>query len=389
MITSRSWLGGLGLGAVLMYLMDPDRGRRRRALARDWVVGRTADSERFLEKSTRDTGNRARGVVARMRGRLRAEGPVDDEVLAERVRSVIGRHVSHPGAIEVFARDGRVTLGGPVLAQEANGLLAAARSVRGVRALEDRLELHRDPEGVPALQGDGRRSGTAPEYLQEHWSPAARIAAGTAGGALALAGLRRSGKLGGVVGAVGAGLLARSVTNLPTRRLTGIGAGRRAVEYRKSITVRATPEEVYELWGRGENFPRFMAHVEEVRDLGGDRTLWTAVGPGGTRVSWIAVVTDREPGRRIAWRSESGSTVENAGVVRFSPVGDGSATRVDIQLSYNPPAGFLGDVVASLFGKDPKSAMDEDLVRFQTLVEEGRTRVEGHRVTAEELRPDA
>ena len=97
----------------------------------------------------------------------------------------------------------------------------------------------------------------------------------------------------------------------------------------------------------------------------------------------------KETGRRIAWRSEPGSTVENAGVVRFSPVGDGSATRVDIQLSYNPPAGFLGDVVASLFGKDPKSAMDEDLVRFQTLVEEGRTRVEGHRVTAEELRPDA
>ncbi|MGH7563972.1 MAG: DUF2188 domain-containing protein, partial [Gemmatimonadota bacterium] len=92
------------------------------------------------------------------------------------------------------------------------------------------------------------------------------------------------------------------------------------------------------------------------------------------------------PGEVLAWRSEPGSTVENAGIVHFEPVDGGAdATRIDIRLSYNPPAGAVGDVVANLFGVDPKSAMDEDLVRFKSLIEEGRTRAGGETVTREEL----
>ena len=129
-----------------------------------------------------------------------------------------------------------------------------------------------------------------------------------------------------------------------------------------------------------------MSHIREVRDLGHNRTRWTAVGPAGIPVSWNAIVTARVPGEVLAWRSEPGSTVESAGIVHFEPVdGGANATRVDIRLSYNPPAGAVGDVVASLFGVDPKSAMDEDLVRFKSMIEEGQTSVGGDTVTREEL----
>ena len=60
-------------------------------------------------------------------------------------------------------------------------------------------------------------------------------------------------------------------------------------------------------------------------------------------------------------RSGEDYTVENP---------DGT-TRVDVQLSYNPPGGALGHLVAKLFGSDPKSEMDQDLARLKTLIETG------------------
>src|SRR2546423_7524759 len=107
-------IGGIGLGAGLMYVLDPDRGRRRRALVRDKVarvINKTRDA---TGKTLRDTRHRARGLVAGARSLLKRE-QVSDEVLIERVRSKMGRVVSHPHSIGVTADRGRVTLRGPIL----------------------------------------------------------------------------------------------------------------------------------------------------------------------------------------------------------------------------------------------------------------------------------
>ena len=56
-------LGGIGLGAALMYLYDPKGGRRRRALIRDKAVGLTNDARQALNKRTKDLSNRAQGVM--------------------------------------------------------------------------------------------------------------------------------------------------------------------------------------------------------------------------------------------------------------------------------------------------------------------------------------
>jgi uncharacterized membrane protein len=42
-----------------------------------------------------------------------------------------------------------------------------------------------------------------------------------------------------------------------------------------------------------------------------------------------------------------------------------------VRLNYNPPAGAIGHAVAGLFGADPKTEMDQDLVRMKTLIETG------------------
>ncbi|HET6342246.1 MAG TPA: BON domain-containing protein, partial [Gemmatimonadota bacterium] len=169
MTSKASVLGGLGLGAGLMYLLDPDRGRRRRALVRDQLSSRIGNSEAFLGKTVRDSANRSRGLVARARSRVTPGGRVTDDVLVERVRSKLGRYVSHPGAIEVDAHRGRVVLRGQILAGESEDLLSAVASVPGVHHVENELEVHERPGDVPALQGTGRRTGETSELAQESW----------------------------------------------------------------------------------------------------------------------------------------------------------------------------------------------------------------------------
>lgn len=58
------FLAGLGTGAALMYLLDPDRGRRRRALIRDQAIGLTNDAREALNATAGDLSNRAYGLYA-------------------------------------------------------------------------------------------------------------------------------------------------------------------------------------------------------------------------------------------------------------------------------------------------------------------------------------
>jgi uncharacterized membrane protein/osmotically-inducible protein OsmY len=375
--------GGVGLGVALAYWLDPIRGRRRRAVAADQVVHAAHKAADAAEATARDVRNRSRGTVAAMRSRLRRDEP-DDVVVAERVRARLGGVVRHPRSIEVNVADGCVTLSGPVLADEVGPLIRRVAATRGVSEVDNRMDIHESPGDVPGLQGEpGRRTGAPPmAFMQEVWSPTARLIAGVAGGGLAVYGLRTSGTLGTLAGLTGLTLLARGASNLELRRLIGVGGGRRAIDLRKTLTIAAPVEDVYDLWSHYESFPRFMSHVREVRRLGDDRARWTVTGPAGVPVEFETVETQREEGRLIAWKTVEGSTVAHAGVVRFEPLDTG--TRVHVQMTYNPPAGVLAHGLAYLFGADPKQAMDDDLVRMKSLLEDGRTRAHGARVTRAE-----
>jgi uncharacterized membrane protein len=297
----------------------------------------------------------------------------------------MGRVVSHPHSIQVSAEGRRVTLRGPILAHEVNDLLATVRSVQGVQEINDQLDIHKQAGDVPGLQGGGVRPGAMPELWQTNWTPAIRLLAGAAGSALAIYGLRRHDPAGAISGLLGAGLLARSVTNMEMGRLVGAGAGRRAVDVQKTLTINAPVQEVFRLWSQYENFPRFMSHIREVRDQGDGRSHWIADGPAGISVSWDAEITRFESNRVLAWKSTPDSSIENAGLVQFEPVGDGR-TRVHLRLSYNPPGGAIGHTIAWLLGRDLKTELDEDLIRFKSLIEQGKTRSgAGERVTRGEL----
>jgi uncharacterized membrane protein len=363
-------LGGTTLGAAAMYLLDPVAGRRRRAVARDKLVRAANTTGCALDAAGRDLANRVRGIVAEAGCALRNE-PVTDEQLTARLRSALGRVVSHPSSIEVSVRDGNVTLRGPVLESEAGHLLRCVARTRGVHEVDNQLEVHETAANVPGLQGGAGRREQRFELMQTNWSPSARLLASVAGGALAAYGFRRRSLAGVVGGGIGLSLLARGLTNVELKRMVGYDSGRRALDVNKAITINAPAGEVFGVWSDFKNFPRFMSHVLEVQDLGGGRSRWKVAGPAGVPVEWTALTTEFIPNRVLAWMSEPGSTVANAGIVRFDAIGDGSRTRVQVRLSYNPPAGAAGHTAAALFGSDPKREIDEDLARMKTFIETG------------------
>ncbi len=359
----------LGSGAALMYLFDPNRGASRRATIRDGFIHAMNKAGSAMGATSRDLSNRARGLAAQA-GSIFRSGDADDQTLAARVRSRMGRAVSHPHAIEVTTRDGYVTLAGDVLAHELDDLLSCVRAAPGVHGVSNLLRAHNRAGDMPNLQGGHVRRGARFELMQSNWSPAARFLTATAGGALIGVCLRRRDALGAALGTLGFGLMMRGVTNIDTRRLIGTGGGRRGINFHKTINIDAPIERVFEFWKNPENFPHFMTNVREVRDMGDGRSQWTVAGPAGFSAKWNAVVTEFIPNEVIAWKSEAGSPVANAGIVRFDP-GNGGGTRITVRMSYNPPAGAIGHVIATIFGANPKREMDQDLLRMKTMIETG------------------
>jgi hypothetical protein len=58
-----SMLAGLGVGATLMYFLDPRGGGRRRALVRDKSLKATRKTKRAMHGRAQDVRNRAKGAA--------------------------------------------------------------------------------------------------------------------------------------------------------------------------------------------------------------------------------------------------------------------------------------------------------------------------------------
>jgi uncharacterized membrane protein len=361
------------VGGAVMYWFDPATGRQRRALLRERLGSVGNELGEAAGVAGRDLSYRAQGVRARIRSAWAAD-EVSDEVLAERARAALGRAVSPLRAIEVTATDCQVKLSGDVLAHEHSALLDTVRSVRGVQDVIDELTVHDRANGVPALQGGRAPRRSSLTLLRDTWPPATRLLTSASGGALLLVGAsqvfgaRQRSILGVVTVTVGALLLGRSAVNVPLRQVTGSARAHR-ITTRKTILVRAPVEQVFDVLAQCENFPTFMRNVQNVRKNPDGTWHWTVTGPAGVPVEWDAKTTAYEANQKLAWRTVENSAVVHAGSVRFERAETG--TRLHVEMTYTPPAGVLGYLAAKVFGADPKTELEEDLVRLKTFIETG------------------
>jgi gas vesicle protein len=183
--TLRAGLIGAGIAGASVFLLDPDRGARRRALVRDKAARVSRKTRHAADATRRDLGNRLAGLRSRARARLDDE-TVDDYKLRERVRATLGRVTSHPRAIVVSAKSGWVTLTGDAIEAQIPSIVSAVENVRGVEGVQNEIRPHAEAASIPSLQGAPRRPGSWATWIPGSWSPTALLIAGAATGAVAL-----------------------------------------------------------------------------------------------------------------------------------------------------------------------------------------------------------
>jgi uncharacterized membrane protein len=207
-----------------------------------------------------------------------------------------------------------------------------------------------------------------------------RIASLAAGAALIYLGIKQQ-RGNRLATSTGVGLIARGVTGYcPVNAAIGRDASRsntkvalagpRGVHVYESITINRPPAELFRFWRDFSNLPRFMEHLEDVSIVSPTRSIWTAKAPVGMRVKWEAEVINEVDGELIGWQSTENADVATAGSVRFVPA-MGGGTEIIVHLQYEPPAGKLGSLVASMFGEEPSQQIRADLRRLKGILETG------------------
>lgn len=196
----------------------------------------------------------------------------------------------------------------------------------------------------------------------------------TVGGAaltlMALRDLKSPGGIGMLVG--GVLLLSRGLTGYcMVNNAIGRNTAHKTnspVEVKTTVSLRRPRNEVYSFWRNLENLPRFMRHLDKVEEIDQTRSRWTAKGPAGVgKVSWEAEILEDHQNEFISWQSLPGSTVDNAGQVRFIETPTG--TDIKVQMTYRMPAGDLGGVAGRLFGPMAEKMMRDDIRDLKTVME--------------------
>ena len=154
--------GGLAVGALLEYFLDPKAGRRRRHTARDRVLSRLRRGERRAVARARRAESHAVGVARRtVNARRRREEPADDLTLAQKVESQLFRRAGIPkGQVSVNAEEGVVFLRGVMERREdIERMGEEARGIAGVRAVENLLHTPGSPAPASRSKLERQRAG--------------------------------------------------------------------------------------------------------------------------------------------------------------------------------------------------------------------------------------
>ena len=130
---------GALIGGTLVFLLDPKSGRRRRAISRDKINKAGRQASHKARQLVRHIRNQITGAVAKASLSLSDTGVVSDEKLERRIRSALGRSVSHPQALDVAVYKGAVKLRGYLAPHEIARVVSTVKATPGVRSIDNQI----------------------------------------------------------------------------------------------------------------------------------------------------------------------------------------------------------------------------------------------------------
>jgi len=137
----------------------------------------------------------------------------------------------------------------------------------------------------------------------------------------------------------------------------------------ETIELDVPVQTAYNQWTQFEEFPQFMEHVDEVRQLDEKSLRWKVTIAGETE-EFDAEITEQSPDTRIAWKSTSGRP--NGGAVDFHPL-PGDRTQIVVSMDAEPQG--LKEHAADALGIAGRQVRG-DMERFKELIE-GRAKESG------------
>ena len=140
--------------------------------------------------------------------------------------------------------------------------------------------------------------------------------------------------------------------------------------------------KVYELLSNPVDFPKFLERIDSVTRIN-SQTFEYRTTVGSEEFVWTTNLIDNLRNTRFAWITINGN-LNQTGTIRFTPLDNGTRTRVEFSLDYRTFFGDPTDELAS-FIEDSPAQLVKDLEKLKKLAESDTFKEEQAEVSEEQV----
>ncbi len=155
----------------------------------------------------------------------------------------------------------------------------------------------------------------------------------------------------------------------------------RATEIERSITIRASEDELYRLWRDPQHLSRIMDHFATVTAVDGGRHYWVIPLPIG-QIAWNTRTVAEHPSESLRWEPLAGPRIFDDVSVHFRPAPGDRGTEVTLRIRFALPSGIVGCVVMGRIDTGLGLLVNTVLRRSKSLVETGEIPTLAHNPSA-------